>query len=70
MGAGPSLLSPDDFANMKGEYEAKKAEGMTDEQLFDHMAAYFELMHPNPTKTASTDKLDTGRRSEGGTVSK
>jgi len=44
MGAGASSLSPETFSVAKAEYEAKKGEGMTDEQLFDHMKTFLDNM--------------------------
>jgi len=44
MGGAASTLSPETFAVAKVEYEAKKGEGLTDEQLFDHMKTFLETM--------------------------
>eukprot|EP01032_Pedospumella_encystans_P018141 gene18141-20660_t len=49
MGAASSI-QPEIFTLAKDEYEAKKGEGLTDEQLFDHMKAFIS------DKTAELDK--------------
>ena len=49
MGAASSI-QPEIFTLAKDEYEAKKGEGLTDEQLFDHMKTFLS------DKTAELDK--------------
>uniref|UniRef100_A0A7S3H8L3 Uncharacterized protein n=2 Tax=Spumella elongata TaxID=89044 RepID=A0A7S3H8L3_9STRA len=49
MGAASSI-QPEIFTLAKDEYEAKKGEGLTDEQLFDHMKTFIS------DKTAEMDK--------------
>ena len=49
MGAASSI-QPEIFTLAKDEYEAKKGEGLTDEQLFDHMKTFIS------EKTAEFDK--------------
>ena len=49
MGAASSI-QPEIFTLAKDEYEAKKGEGLTDEQLFDHMKTFLN------DKTAELDK--------------
>lgn len=41
MGASASL-NPEVFSAAKAEYELKKNEGLTDEQLFNHMKSFIE----------------------------
>jgi len=41
MGATASL-NPEVFSAAKAEYESKKNEGLTDEQLFNHMKQFIE----------------------------
>ena len=49
MGAASSI-QPEIFTLAKDEYEAKKGEGLSDEQLFDHMKTFLN------DKTAEMDK--------------
>lgn len=41
MGASASM-QPEAFSLAKEEYEAKKGEGLSDEELFNHMKSYIE----------------------------
>lgn len=52
MGAAASI-DPAVFAEVKTEYEAKKAEGVSDEVLFESMKAFIE-QRTAETKTASS----------------
>jgi hypothetical protein len=51
MGA-TSSIRPEIFSAAKDEYEIKKLEGLTDEQLFNHMKAFIDA------KTEALDKPD------------
>lgn len=51
MGA-TSSIRPEIFSMAKEEYEVKKLEGLTDEQLFNHMKAFID------SKSEALDKPD------------
>lgn len=53
MGAAASI-DPEVFAQVKTEYEAKKAEGVSDEVLFESMKAFIEQKTSAETKTTSS----------------
>lgn len=58
MGASTSI-QPETFTMVKEEYELKKGEGMSDEQLFNHMKCFIEekstsLVEPVESPTAAT----------------
>ena len=53
MGAAASI-EPEVFAQVKAEYEAKKAEGVSDEVLFESMKAFIEAKTAEPKTAAST----------------
>lgn len=58
MGA-TSSIRPEVFTLAKDEYELKKAEGLTDEQLFNHMKTFIdtktaEIEAPDPTASVAT----------------
>lgn len=50
MGNTSAVISPEIFASARAEYEAKKSEGMSDEDLFNHMKTFIEGQAP-PTAT-------------------
>ena len=60
MGGSASTIKPEIFSLAKDEYELKKVEGLTDEQLFNHMKAFIE------TKTAEFDAAVTSALAEEG----
>jgi hypothetical protein len=52
MGASASL-NPEVFSAAKAEYESKKNEGLTDEQLFNHMKTFIESKTKESTITTA-----------------
>lgn len=58
MGATASL-NPEVFSAAKAEYESKKNEGLTDEQLFNHMKVFIE----NKTKESTAPNAETSHQS-------
>lgn len=52
MGASASL-NPEVFSAAKAEYESKKNEGLTDEQLFNHMKTFIESKTKESTNTTT-----------------
>ncbi len=44
-------MSPDTFAQMKAEYEAKKAEGLDDDALFDAMKAFYDTQQASSAQS-------------------
>lgn len=52
MGASASL-NPEVFSAAKAEYESKKNEGLTDEQLFNHMKTFIESKTKESTTTSA-----------------
>lgn len=59
MGAASSIV-PEVFTLAKDEYEVKKGEGLTDEELFNHMKSFInektaELDKPQPEAVATVE---------------
>ena len=48
MGASASTISVTDFSEAKAIYDAKKAEGLSDEELFAQIKAAIDAKHHTP----------------------
>jgi hypothetical protein len=55
MGGGQSSIPPEEFGKLRFEYEQKKAEGFTDEQIFNHMKGLVEKIISPSAIPASSD---------------
>ena len=60
MGASASTISVTDFSEAKAIYETKKAEGLSDEELFAQIKAAIDAKHHTPehAHTAVVDEHD------------
>ena len=58
MGASASAISVTDFSEAKAIYETKKAEGLSDEELFAQIKAAIDAKHHTPEHAHANDHAD------------
>ena len=59
MGGGHSSIPPEEFVKLRIEYEQKKTEGLTDEQIFNHMKDLVEKILSPPVASEPIDNITT-----------